>query len=64
MIWMQLLEFFFSLFPHCELRHFSPSIYRQCVLVSTTPYIFAVNTINIVIEYNENISIFTSAKHE
>ena len=27
-------------------------------------YSFAVNTINIVIEWNENISIFTSAKHE
>ena len=27
-------------------------------------YSFAVNTINIVIECNENISIFTSAKHE
>ena len=27
-------------------------------------YIFAVNTINIVIECNENISIFTSAKHD
>ena len=27
-------------------------------------YSFAVNTINIVIEYNKNISIFTSAKHE
>ena len=25
---------------------------------------FAVNTINIVIECNENISIFSSAKHE
>ena len=29
---------FLSLFPHCELSHFSPSIYRQWVpLVSTTP---------------------------
>ena len=70
MIWMQLLDFFFSLFPHCELRHFSPSIYRQCVprehnsLYIEDIYSFAVNTINIVIEYNENISIFTSAKHE
>ena len=27
-------------------------------------YSFTVNTINIVIEWNENISIFTSAKHE
>ena len=27
-------------------------------------YSFAVSTINIVIECNENISIFTSAKHE
>ena len=27
-------------------------------------YSFAVNTINIVIEWKENISIFTSAKHE
>ena len=27
-------------------------------------YSFAVNTIHIVIECNENISIFTSAKHE
>ena len=27
-------------------------------------YSFSVNTINIVIECNENISIFTSAKHE
>ena len=27
-------------------------------------YSFAVNTINIVIECNENISIFTSVKHE
>ena len=27
-------------------------------------YSFAVNTINIVIECNESISIFTSAKHE
>ena len=27
-------------------------------------YSFAVNTINIVIEWNENISIFTSAKHK
>ena len=27
-------------------------------------YSFAVNAINIVIECNENISIFTSAKHE
>ena len=27
-------------------------------------YSFAVNTINIVIECNEDISIFTSAKHE
>ena len=29
---------FLSLFPHCELSHFSPSIYRQWVpLVSATP---------------------------
>ena len=27
-------------------------------------YSFSVNTINIVIEWNENISIFTSSKHE
>ena len=27
-------------------------------------YSLAVNTINIVIEFNENISILTSAKHE
>ena len=27
-------------------------------------YSFAVNTINIVVEWNENISIFTSVKHE
>ena len=27
-------------------------------------YSFAVNTINIVIESNENLSIFTSAKHK
>ena len=27
-------------------------------------YSLAVNTINIVMECNENISIFTSAKHE
>ena len=27
-------------------------------------YSFAVNTINIAIECNENVSIFTSAKHE
>ena len=38
------------------------------LLVSTKKYIediysFAVNTINIVIECDENISIFTSAKH-
>ena len=29
---------FLSLFPHCELSHFSPSVYRQWVpLVSATP---------------------------
>ena len=29
---------FFSFFPHCELSHFSPSVYRQWVpLVSATP---------------------------
>ena len=27
-----IVKLFFSLFPHCELRHFSPSIYRQWVL--------------------------------
>ena len=27
-------------------------------------YSFAVDTINIIIECNENISIFTSAKHQ
>ena len=27
-----IVRLFFSLFPHCELSHFSPSIYRQWVL--------------------------------
>ena len=26
-----IVRLFFSLFPHCELRHFSPSIYRQWI---------------------------------
>ena len=33
MVWMYLLEHFLSLFPHCELSHFSPSVYRQWVLL-------------------------------
>ena len=37
---------------------FTPNIWISSI------YSFAVNTINIVIEWNENISIFTSAKHE
>ena len=37
---------------------FSAASYREDI------YSFAVNTKNIVIECNENISIFTSAKHE
>ena len=42
-IWLKLLEHFWSLFPHCELSHFSPSICRQWIykqlvpLVSATP---------------------------
>ena len=38
-------------------------IYRSASSVKDI-YSLAVNTINIVIECNENISIFTSAKHE
>ena len=38
MVWMELLGYFLSLFPHCELNHFSPFIYKQLVsLVSATP---------------------------
>ena len=37
-IWVYMLEHFLSLFPHCELSHFSPSVYRRWVpLVSATP---------------------------
>ena len=37
-VWIQLLDYFLSLFPHCELSHFFASIYRQWVpLVSVTP---------------------------
>ena len=37
-VWVKFLEHFLSLFPHCELSHFSPSIYRQWVpLMSATP---------------------------
>ena len=37
-VWIWLLDYFLSLFPHCELSHFSPSICRQWVpLVSASP---------------------------
>ena len=34
---VQLLSYFLSLFPHCELSHFSPFIYKQLPLLSATP---------------------------
>ena len=38
-VWVKLLEHFLSLFPNCELSHFSPSIYRHWVpLVSAAPF--------------------------
>ena len=40
------------------------SSYQQLLEYIEDIYSFAVNTINIVIECNENIRIFMSAKHE
>ena len=38
--------------------------FMYCLMYIEDIYSFAVNTINIVIECNEDISIFASAKHE
>ena len=37
-IWIKLLDYILSLFPHCKLNYFSPFICKQLVpLVSATP---------------------------
>ena len=52
MVWVKLLENFLSLFPDCELSHFSLSIYKQWVplvqLLYGKPFYYLLSKIDIL----------------